>query len=269
MPADGSRVSVAPDPSEIFQRAVEEGNRRLDQTTLELVSTSFIAGFTVVFGIAALGIAHAAVEPQFGDVARLAGGLAFAPAIVFLVVGRAELFNENFFDPTAAAVENDDSWILGPLVRLWALTLVFNFVGGVILATFMVVEGTLPTGTAEALVSTAEEIAHRQPVAVFASAVVGGALVALLSFLLQAVQSVGSRIVVSYMVGFLLTLGPFDHVVVSVLHVFFGILFGGAIGYGGLFETMAVSTAGNLVGGLGLVTLSHIAQVKGAREDSE
>jgi hypothetical protein len=29
---------------------------------------------------------------------------------------------------------------------------------------------------------------------------------------------------------------------------------------------MAVATAGNLVGGLGLVTLTHVAQVEGARE---
>ena len=48
-------MPVGPPPAEIFQRAVEEGQRRLDQSTLELVSTSFIAGFTIVFGIAALG----------------------------------------------------------------------------------------------------------------------------------------------------------------------------------------------------------------------
>jgi formate/nitrite transporter FocA (FNT family) len=262
-------VSGAPDPSEIFQRAVDEGNRRLDQTTLELVSTSFIAGFTVVFGMAALGIAHAAVEPQFGDVSKIAGGLAFGLALVFLVVGRTELFNENFFDPTAAAVDNDDSWMVGPLVRLWALTFVFNFVGGAMLATFVAIEGALPPGTAEALVSTAEDIVARSPLALFASAVFGGALVSLLSFLLQAVDSDGARITLSYMVGFLLALGPFDHVVVSVLHVYFGMLFGGPIGYGALLVTMAVSTAGNFVGGLGLVTVSHVAQVKGSRSESD
>ena len=36
-------MSVAPAPNEIFRRAVKEGERRLDQSLLELVSTGFIA----------------------------------------------------------------------------------------------------------------------------------------------------------------------------------------------------------------------------------
>jgi len=257
-------VSSAPDPDEIFDRAVEEGNRRLDQSTLELLSTSFIAGFTVVFGIAALGIVHAAFASEFGAIAGVAGSLAFAPALAFLVVGRTELFNENFFDPVAAAVESDEGWLLGPLARLWVLTFVFNFVGAVPFAAIIAVEGTLPQGSAEALAGIAETLVGRSTVAAFASAVVGGALVTLLSFMLEAVNSVGSRISLSLMVGFLLALGPFDHVVVTVVHVYFGVLFGGGVGYPALFETMAVATAGNLVGGIGLGTFSHVTQAMGA-----
>jgi hypothetical protein len=70
-------VGGSQSPTEIFDRAVEEGNRRLDQSLLELVSTSFIAGFTIVFGIVALGIVEALVEPEFGHVGKLAGALAF------------------------------------------------------------------------------------------------------------------------------------------------------------------------------------------------
>jgi formate/nitrite transporter FocA (FNT family) len=262
-------VSSAPDPDEIFDRAVEEGNRRLRQSTLELLSTSFIAGFTVVFGVAALGIVHAAVEPAFGEAAGVAGSLAFAPALVFLVVGRTELFNENFFDPAAAAFEADDSWLVRPLVRLWVLTLVFNFVGAGALAAFVAVEGAIPHGATAALVDVAEHLVGRSTAAVFASAVVGGALVSLLSFMLEAADTAGARISLAFMVGFLLSLGPFDHVVVTVLHVFFGMLLGGAVGYAALAEVLAVSVAGNLLGGLGLVTLSHVTQVVGARQGSD
>ena len=72
----------------------------------------------------------------------------------------------------------------------------------------------------------------------------------------------------AYLVGFLLAAGPFDHVVVTVLHLFFGILFGAPIGFGTLAVVMAIVAAGNLVGGIGLVTSSHVAQVKGARESN-
>jgi len=56
-------MSVAPTPSEIFHRAVEEGDRGLDQSLLELVATSFIAG-SAAFGIVALALVHASIEPR-------------------------------------------------------------------------------------------------------------------------------------------------------------------------------------------------------------
>ncbi|MFW6317111.1 MAG: formate/nitrite transporter family protein [Halorubrum sp.] len=262
-------MTVAPDPSEIFHRAAEEGKRRLDQSLLELVSTSFIAGFTIVFGIVAQGITHAAVEPQFGEVARVAGALAFGIGLIFLVVGRAELFNENFFDPMATMAERGETEAIGSVLRLWTLTFVFNLVGGAVFLLVLSVEGTLPPGAVEALAGSAEEIANREPLARFASAVVGGALVSLLSFLLVAVNSVGSRLVLAYIVGFLLALGPFDHVVVTLLHAIFGMLSGVPLGFVTLATVGLVATAGNLVGGIGLVATTHVAQAMGARESSE
>ncbi|MFC4246855.1 formate/nitrite transporter family protein [Natribaculum luteum] len=262
-------MSVAPDPSEIFHRAAQEGKRRLDQPLLELASTSFIAGFTIVFGIAALGIVHSVVEPQFGGVAKLAGALAFGVGVVLLIVGRAELFNENFFDPVATAVERSDSWLISRLLRLWTLTFAFNLVGGTLFVFVLSVDGALPPGSGEALSKTAEEIAHRENMGMFADAIAGGVLVSLLSHLLLSVNSVGSRIAVAYIVGFLLALGPFDHVIVTVLHVLFGMRFGADVGVGVLIVTTVVSTAGNLVGGLGLVTFSHVAQATGARQSGE
>ena len=163
-------------PGEIYDRAVEEGERRLDQSLLELASTSFIAGFTIVFGIVALGIVEAVVEPQFGEVAKIGGALAFGVGLIFLVIGRTELFNENFSDPAAAAIDRSGSWMVYPLVRLWVVTLVFNLLGGFLFALVFAVDGTLPPGTQEILGTFAEQSVARGTGAWFASAVAGGAL---------------------------------------------------------------------------------------------
>jgi formate/nitrite transporter FocA (FNT family) len=259
-------VSVAPDPPRIFARAVEEGERRLDQSLLELVATSFIAGFTVVFGVVALGLVHAAFH-DYGGVAHVAGSLAFGTGMVFLIVGRSELFNENFFDPVAALVEDPSPAGGYRLLRLWVVTFALNLVGGALFVWILSVEGALPAGAVESLRTFAVEFSRRTNRAEFAKGIAGGALVSLLSFLLQAVDGIGSRAALAYVVGFLLALGPFDHVVVTVLHVLFGVFLGVDAGLLGLAETTAVVTAGNLVGGLGLVTLTHVAQVKGADED--
>lgn len=256
-------MSVAPRPGEVFRRAADEGERLLDQSWLEMVATGFIAGFTIIFGIIALAITHAVVEPQLGEMARILGALAFAPGVVFLVIGRAELFTENFFDPTATAFERRERGIVTRILRLWAVTFVLNFVGGGLFALIISVRGVLPGGASEALKTIAGEIVARADLAAFMSAIIGGALVALLSFLLHAVDTAASRIAVAFFVGFLLAIGPFDHVVVTVLHVFLGMLFGAAVDVGELGRIMLIATAGNLVGGVGLVTLSHVAQAKG------
>lgn len=262
-------MSVAPTPSDIFRRAIEEGERRLGQSLLELVSTGFIAGFTIVFGITALGIVHAMLEPLSGAVAELAGALAFGIGLVFLVVGRAELFTENFFGPVATVVVRRKAGTAASLLRLWSVTFLLNLVGGTLFVLILSVDGALPSDTAGALEAIAQEIVDRGALAGFAKAIAGGALVTLLSYLLEAVNSVGSRIALAYLTGFLLALGPFDHVVVASLHVVFGIVLGAPIGFGALGQVLIVVTAGNLLGGLGLVTLTHITQAKGEEQAEE
>jgi len=155
------------------------------------------------------------------------------------------------------------------LLRLWSITFAFNLVGGVLFLAVFIVEGVLPPGSADALSTAAEEIAGRRAVAGFASAIVGGALVSLLSFLLQGVNTASSRTTLAFVVGFLLALGPFDHVVVTALHVFVGMLFDADVSSWAFTQITAVATTRNLVGGLGLVTLAHVAQAIGAEESAE
>ena len=261
-------MAVAPSPDEIYRRAEQEGRRRLDMPPLEQVSTGFIAGVTIVFGITALGVVEGLVEPQVASgPARVLGALAFGIGLVFLVVGRSELFTENFFDPVATAISRGVRASAGRLLRLWSLTLVLNLVGGAVLIAVLSVDGALPDGAHDQLDQLAEETAARAWSATLARAVLAGALLTLLSYLLHAVDGVGGRIAVSYMAGFLVALGPFDHVVVSVLHLLFGLLLDASVSWLDLLENAGLATVGNLLGGLLLITLTHTAQVKGSRDE--
>jgi formate/nitrite transporter FocA (FNT family) len=256
-------MNVAPTPQQVYERATAEGRRRLSLSALDQVSTGFIAGVTIIFGIVALGVVEGLVEPQFGPgLGRLAGALAFAIGVVFLVVGRSELFTENFFDPVAAAVEERSRRPWTRLLRLWGATLALNLVGGGLLVALLTVDGALPEEAALTLSRVAEEIASKNWAATLVRAILAGALITLLSYMLNAVDTVAARIKVAYLVGFFLALGPFDHVVVSALHMLLGIWLGGPVGYADVAINLGLSTAGNLLGGLLLITLTHTAQVK-------
>lgn len=254
---------VAPTPEAAYERAKQDGRRRLLMPPLEQVATGFIAGVTVVFGIVGLAVTYALVRGELGrEMANLFGALAFAIGMVFLVVGRSELFSENFFDPVAAAIDigGGSPWLR--LIRLWLVILVLNLVGGAVLIAVMTVDGALPGSANEALVTFAEEIVSKPWSATLARAVLAGALITLLSYMLNAVDTVVARILVTYMVGFFLAAGPFDHAVVSGLHVLAGVWLSDAVGYGDLVANLLLSTVGNLAGGLLLITLTHTAQVK-------
>jgi formate/nitrite transporter FocA (FNT family) len=258
--------TVAPSPEVIYDRAKAEGRRRLNLSTLDQLSTGFIAGVTIIFGIVALGVAEALVEPRLGPgIASLAGALGFGIGVVFLVVGRSELFTENFFDPVAAAISEQGRHPWFQLVRLWLSILALNLVGGAIMVAILSVDGALPADAAERLSQIAEEIAGKGWAATLVRAVLAGALITLLSYLLNAVDTVSARITVAYMVGFFLALGPFDHVVVSALHLLFGIWDGNTVGYTDLASNLAISAAGNLLGGLLLITLTHTARARSGK----
>lgn len=262
-------MGAAPDPQEVYDRAADEGRRRLDLPALEQIATGFIAGVTIIFGIVALGVVDALVAARFGsELGTLAGAVAFGIGVVFLVVGRSELFSENFFDPVAAALERGLGRSWWPLLRLWGAILVLNLVGGALLVALLTVEGALPSGAAEILVEVAEEIASTGWEATLVRAVLAGALITLLSYMLSAADGVAARILVSYLVGVFLALGPFDHVVVSVLHLLFGVWDAGTVGYVDVAANLGLSTVGNLVGGLLLITLTHTAQVRAGRDRS-
>ncbi len=230
---------------------------------LEKVATAFIAGVTIVFGIVALAVVYALVEPELGPgIADLAAGIAFGIGLVFLVVGRTELFSENFFGPVAATIEKGTSRAWVDLATLWMVILILNMVGGALLAAILTVDGGLPDQAPEALIRVADEIAAKDWAATFVRAIAAGALLTLLSYMLHGCDSTGSRIRVAFIVGFFVAVGPFDHVVVSALHLLFGVWFGAAITYADVGANFVLSTIGNLLGGLLLITLTHTAQVK-------
>ena len=256
-------MSIAPEPEEIYQRTREEGRRRLSRPLLELSATALVAGFDVAFGIVALGTASALTEKRFGtDVGHLVGSLAFGIGFVFIVVGRSELFTENFLVPIAGLERTRASWL--KLTELWLVSPLFNLLGGFALIAIVTTHGVLPDGTGTPLEDLATGLDENGLPAAFLSAVAAGALITLMTWLVEGSESMGIRIVCAWIVGAVLTLAALNHVVVATLELFFGIRYGAGIGWGDLFENVGVAAVGNLVGGLVFVTMTRFGQAIGA-----
>src|SRR5215210_8167252 len=254
----------AREPKQIYEQTRKEGQRRLSRPPLELAATAFVGGFDVAVGVVAYALARRSVH---GDASDLVAAIAFGVGFVFIVVGRSELFTENFLIPVAGLERrNPSSWL--KLGELWLVALVVNVAGGVIVAVIVTSRSVLPRGTDVPLVALAERIAERSTLASLLSALVAGALMTVMTWFVEgAADSLGVRIVMAWLVGSVLVLGSFNHAIVGTIELLYGLRFGAGIGWDQLLANLGISVAGNLVGGLALVTFVRSAQAMGASSD--
>lgn len=251
-----------PEPEEMYIRAKREGRTRLERPVAEIVSTALAAGFDIVAGVTAMAIVTHLLTGQFGrEVGHLFGSIAFGIGFVFLVVGRAELFTENFLVPIAGLEHgNRSSW--QRLARLWILSPIFNLIGGAIVILILTTHGVLPTGTGVAVNELSSTIHRNHPLALFMSAVFAGALITAMTWYIEGNVKMHVRVTVAWIAGSLLALGGFNHVVVVTLELFYGIRFGDDIPWLFLLGNFGIATLGNMIGGIGLVTLNRFTQAR-------
>jgi formate-nitrite transporter family protein len=259
-------LSEAPGPEEIYELTREEGQRRLQRPVPEIVATAAAAGFDIVAGVTALALVAALLSDHFGTKAgHFAGSLAFGIGFVFIVVGRGELFTENFLVPLAGLDRRDrTSW--WSLIRLWAISPVFNVLAGTGIILIVTVHGVLPVGTGTSIVDVSSTIHRNHVLALFMSAVFAGALITAMTWFVEGQKSMGVRVAVAWIAGAMLALGGFNHVIVVTIELVYGIRFGDGIPWQFVAGNFGRAASGNMIGGIGLVTLTRFTQARAGRQ---
>ncbi|WP_338132519.1 formate/nitrite transporter family protein [Brevibacterium aurantiacum] len=101
---------------------VVTGAKRLNRKWPELVVTGFFGGVDVGLGILAMILVKQATGSD------VLAGLAFGIGLLALRLAHSELFTEEFLLPINAVIAGQANVL--QVVRLWAVTLVTNLVGG-------------------------------------------------------------------------------------------------------------------------------------------
>ena len=150
------------------------------------------------------------------------------------------------------------------VLRLWGGTASTNLIGGWVLMAFVI--GGLPQ-----VRSTAVEVAKHYPEmgigwTSFATAVLGGTVITLMTWMEHSSDSVGAKLVAAIAAAFLLAAGSLNHVIVVSIEMFAALQAHAPFGYADWAGMAAWAALGNVVGGIGLVTILRLVQVTG--EDS-
>src|SRR5581483_10488195 len=102
--------------------------------------------------------------------------LAFGSGFAFLIVGRGELFTENFLVPLAG-LHGKPRRIWLKLAELWTVSPIGNILAGGLMALLLTVHGVLPEGAGHAISESSERLHANHVLTLFVSAVFAGALI--------------------------------------------------------------------------------------------
>jgi formate/nitrite transporter FocA (FNT family) len=239
------------DTERTFDRLVDEGTQRLGRSWSGLLATGFLGGLDIGVGVLGLLLLEEATHSV------MIGGLGLSLGFIALTLARSELFTEDFLVPVAAVVAKSASWV--SLARLWIVTTVTNLAGGWVITGLVM--GGFPSLRASAVESGKFYIDLGITWKAFALALVGGMLITLMTHLEHSTGSDGVRLVPAIVVGFLLGAGKVNHAIVGSLICFAALQAGAPFGYADWLGLFAFAVLGNMVGGLGLVTLMRLLQV--------
>lgn len=260
---EGQRPGVGADPAkdaqvaeveveQAFKRSIDEGRRRVSRRTWPLLATGAMGGIDVGTGVLALLV----VEHETGSV--LLSGLAFTIGFIALSLAKSELFTEDFLVPVSTVIARQARFRM--LLRLWAGTLVGNLAAGWVF-TYLIMKG-FPQLAPTAIEAGGHYIDLGLGTRAFALAVIGGAVITLMTWMQHNTESDALKLVPAVTGAFLLAGAQLNHAVVNSLLIFSALHTGeSAFGYLDWAQTAALAAVGNLLGGVLLVTLLRLFQI--------
>jgi formate-nitrite transporter family protein len=239
------------DTEQTFDRLVDEGVQRVGRSWLGLTATGLLGGFDVGLGILALLLVEHYTH------STVLAGLAFVIGFIALTISHSELFTEDFLVPVAAVAARQAR--LRSLLRLWVVSLVTNLIGGWLV--MGLVMASFPDLRSNAVEAASFYIHLGTTWPAFALAILGGLAITLMTHMQHATSSEGVRLVPAVVMPFLLGAGKLNHAIVVSLLCFAALQAGAPFGYADWLGLLVLATAGNIVGGVGIVTGLRLLQV--------
>lgn len=257
--------AVRPDaltPAETLAKTESLGVAKASMAPGRCFLLSMLAGAFIAFGALYFCIVLADGELPFA-VQRILGGVSFCLGLVLVLCCGAELFTGNILLVCARASKKITT---SAVLRNWGLVWVGNLAGALVaialvqLAQIALLNGG---GVGEAMVSVAAGKVTLEPVPLFFKAILCNVFVCLAVWIGFAARTVTDKVI-----GILLPISAFvacgfEHCVANMFFLLNGLAancagFGapGVIDAAGIAYNLALSTAGNIVGGM-LVGLAY------------
>jgi formate-nitrite transporter family protein len=247
---------------QILKEEVRSGMRELRRPALSLFLSALSAGLDVGFSLLLMATMMTVAGHSLPRaVTELLVANTYAVGILFVVLGRSELFTEH----TTLAVMPllDGKTTVGTVARLWAIVYVGNLLGAAVFAALVTTAGPqLGIIDPHVFGEIASRLVDHPPLAIFWGGLLAGWLMGLLSWLVTASRETISQILIVWIIATVIGFAHLQHPIVGTVEVLAGIFSHQGITWSDWARFLTWSTLGSAVGGVvfvALVKFSHVS----------
>jgi formate/nitrite transporter FocA (FNT family) len=193
--------------------------------------------------------------------AGLRAAAAYPLGFILVIIGRNQLFTENTLEPVIPLLEDHDLRTLKRVLRLWAIVLVGNLLGGLVFALLAARTVMLRSELEPHLLQLGRDAMSGGFGHVFYLAIFAGWLIALTAWLVQATERTLAQIVLIWLTIAPISAFGFRHSIAGAVEAFYLAAIGGT-GWGNAVGGFVIpAVIGNIVGGVIFVALLNHGQV--------
>lgn len=240
---------------EILKQQIEEGQETYDKKPGSIVVSSITAGLEVGFSYLLLCTLHGFLQGKCSEetIFKLMS-FVYPIGFIMVILGQSILFTEQTSLLTLPVLNKKRQF--SSLIKLWSLVIFGNLVGGWIISFIIVWIGPeLHIFDLETVEKIAVHVTDYPALTIFASAILAGWLMGLLSWLIAASKDTLSRIVIVFMITTILAFIGLHHSIVGNIEVFSGLISSTKIGWSDYLSFQGIALLGNAIGGAFFVAL--------------
>jgi formate-nitrite transporter family protein len=251
------------EPYDIMKEQIEAGLKEHRRSNIGLFISSLSAGLEVGFSILAIGIIYTLFRAEVSSgKLYLMMAMVYPIGYIFVIIGRSELFTEHTTLATIPVLNREAT--IKSLINLWIIIYLGNLLGGYIFGSII-----LLFNEGKHLISpdffyfVSEKMISYNSIEILVSSIIAGWLMGTLSWLLSSAQDTFSRVVMIFIVTFIISIAGLHHCIVGSIEVFMA-FFSNAnkITWVDFLKFQGITTLGNIVGGVVLVALVKYAHSK-------
>lgn len=246
-----------PSAAQIYDQVALSGRRELERSNVSLGISGIAGG--LLMGLTGMSVAILMASIGTTPAGRLVALFFYPIGFMVVILGRSQLFTENTLYPVALMLTEKKHFL--STMRLWSIVFPANILGAFLFALLAIKTGALRPDFATQLSDLGLEAVSITAGHAFWSGVVGGWIIATVAWLVSASHSITGSVMLIWTMTFVVGIGHFSHCIASSGEILSTVLSGHAT-YLQFLRWLLPATAGNICGGVLLVTLLEYGQSK-------